>query len=113
MFFRIAYKTPPLYRAVIRFIQCRRRTAKSAVILIRLLPHLRGAMIQPSTAWRIRDAVGHPAQRGPTLASLLCWQCLEGVELHRDRTLPSTDSRALNGLIFWFEGYHYFIQSGA
>ena len=38
---------------------------------------------------------------------------LEGVELHRDRTLPSTDSRALNGLIFWFEGYHYFSQSGA
>ena len=37
---------------------------------------------------------------------------LEGVELHRDRTLPSTDSRALNGLIFWFEGY-YFRQSGA
>ena len=25
-----------------------------------------------------------------------------------DRTLPSTDSRALNGLILWFEGYHYF-----
>jgi len=39
MFFRIAYKTPPLYRAVIRFIQCRRSTLKSAVILICVFPH--------------------------------------------------------------------------
>ena len=45
---------------------------------------------------------------------VLCWHCLlEGVELHRDRTLPSTDSRALNGLIFGFEGYHYFRQGRA
>ena len=41
------------------------------------------------------------------IGPLLCWQTGLGVELHRDRTLPSTDSRAMNGLIFWFEGYHF------
>ena len=37
--FRIAYKTPPLYCARTRSVQCRRSTLKSAVIFIRVLPH--------------------------------------------------------------------------
>ena len=55
MFFRIAYKTPPLYRAVMRFIQCRRRTAKSAVILIRLLPHPAQGSLHVSTCLTLKE----------------------------------------------------------